>query len=110
MRNKKDKKKTNAEETKRETRNFIFSNMEILTKEEYINIFKTKADKIVSESTEGQSFIPQITEVDEIVGYYLDNYGDDALSVWSNNISKVPSLSKRDIEVTKILEYIFKIV
>lgn len=45
---------------------------------------------------------------EEIVGYYIEMYGDDALKTWEENLQYVDELTESDIEVTRILEELYK--
>ena len=64
-------------------------------KEKYINAYlATKNDEAV-------------TTADEIVGYYLVNYGDEALIQWKENLSLSRWQYPTDSDVTRILENVF---
>lgn len=50
----------------------------------------------------------EVETVEEVVGYYLVNYMDEALQTWKENLSFSKSDKATDKEVTRILETIFR--
>lgn len=49
----------------------------------------------------------EVETVEEIVGYYLVNYKDQALTVWKENLAFSKNKYTTDEEVTRILGDIF---
>lgn len=64
-------------------------------KEKYINAY------LMTESDE------DIMTVEEIVGYYLFNYKEEALSMWTYNLKYARYKWSTDEEVTKVLTELF---
>lgn len=49
----------------------------------------------------------QTANAEEVVGYYLANYGDNALKEWKANTEDI-EMTEQDKTVTEILEQLFR--
>ena len=86
----------------------------ILTKEEYANIYKKRINELVNkwkddpdyDGTQATEEFEDTCTVDEIVGFYIANEKDRALIQWKENIDGL-DLKKKDIKVTEILERLY---
>lgn len=81
------------------------------TKQYYTDAYVQKMDKLIDklkdlpghDGTQATEEFEATCTVDEIVGYYLFYYADDALKVWKINTDGI-ELNEKDKEVTRILE------
>jgi len=85
-----------------------------VTKEEYVNIYKTRINELVKkyendpdyDGTQATYEFEDTATVDQIVGFYILCEGDRALIQWRENIDGL-DLTEKDISVTKILEELY---
>lgn len=84
------------------------------TKQYYTDAYVQRMDKLIDklkdlpgyDGTQATEEFEATGSADEVVGYYIFNYADDALKVWKFNTENV-ELSDQDKEVTKILEQLY---
>ena len=82
----------------------------------YESIYQNRMDEIYREmKEEGVRDIDcactmefdQTANAEEVVGYYLANYGDNALKDWKANTEDI-EMTEQDKTVTEILEQLFR--
>ena len=82
----------------------------------YESKYESRMDKIYREmKEEGVKDIDyactmefdQTANAEEVVGYYLENYGDNALKYWKMNTENI-EMTEQDKVVTEILERLFR--
>ena len=86
-----------------------------MTKEDYRNAYTKKMDELIAkweknpdyDGTQATLEMEDVANVKEIVGYYIYWYEEYALIQWKENVEG-KNLKQRDIEVTRILEELFK--
>lgn len=77
----------------------------------YNHLVEESRQSYIKEHGNDKNFDPSVVEgmtAEEIVGYYLVCYGDDALSTWSDNLSHATVNHVTDEQVTAILTKLFK--
>lgn len=83
------------------------------TKQEYIKAYDKLFEEGLQEhlqdggSRDNYDSAMYISNVDEIMGYYLELYGDDALQTWLDNLTPAQQTFPTDTEVTNKLKELF---
>ncbi len=89
----------------------MLASFDFKDKEYYINVYKKCLDycqRVTEARGEEDSFVlfNEICNAEEIVGYYLDTYGNDAQHAWLDNIRDT-ELNTVQLEVDRVLTKLF---
>lgn len=68
----------------------------------YIVLYESRINDLHNTSNNADLEFGMTANVDEIVGYYLTNYEDQALNAWLENTKDI-NLTDQDKEVTTLL-------
>lgn len=85
-----------------------------MDKQYYIDRFYQQMDEYYEEYPEARkndyecNVTDAVDTVDSVVGYYIVFYGDNARETWVDNISNIEKLTQLDLEVSKILDELYK--
>ncbi|QST02194.1 hypothetical protein IMZ31_22335 (plasmid) [Pontibacillus sp. ALD_SL1] len=75
----------------------------VKTPEEYLEIHNAYLKEAVEHEGEEDPYSYPMT-AEEVVGYYLAYYGEEAYETWMENLKDAPNKHDTDEEVTRILK------